>query len=171
MLRLKRGESMSKMKGFRLKLITLLFTIILLVGCQNKSILSDQIIKEIDSKCKLDNICSVSIQLQKVTTFEWDKVAIFQVGSSNEEISKILGVNYKGSTDLMSGMIFLMNNKIVYEEKIPYYPDRPSKFQIMLETEPNKPSCVSFTFNDAVVEGEKEKIDGNIYYSIKTKVE
>ncbi|BBH21381.1 hypothetical protein Back11_27260 [Paenibacillus baekrokdamisoli] len=147
----------------------MLFTLILLVGCQDKSTLSDQIIKEIDSKCMMNDYCNIS--LQEITTFKWDKMAIFQVGSSNSQISKALGVEYKGPTDLMTGMIFVLNNQIVYEEKIPYDPEHPSKLQILIERKPNEPSCVSFTLKNAVVQGEKEKIDGVTYYSINTKIE
>ena len=86
---------------FRLMKITILISLILLVvGCQGGNTLIDQLIKTIDSKCKLSNNCNIS--LQEITTFKWDKVAIFQVGSSNMEISKALGVKYKGPTDLMT---------------------------------------------------------------------
>jgi hypothetical protein len=41
---------------------------------------------------------------------------IYQVGSSTTAISEALGVEFKDSVDLMSGIVFVNKNKIVYKE-------------------------------------------------------
>jgi len=66
--------------------------------------LRDDIIKTIDDKCVNNNTCQ--IRMKDITNFKWDKVVIFQVGSSSEEVSKALGFEYNKSTDLISGIIF-----------------------------------------------------------------
>ena len=104
--------------------------------------------------------------IQQLTRFKWDKLVIFQVGSSNDEISKDLGIEYKSSTDLMSGMVFVYKNKIVYEKTLPYSPEHPIKIQYIIEKKPEDPNCVSLTPDNAVLKGSRDKIDNVFYYSI-----
>lgn len=152
-----------------MKITLLSFLILLVVGCQGGNTLSDQIKRIIDSECKLSSNCNIS--LQEITNFKWDKVAIFQVGSTNMEISKALGVEYKGSTDLMTGMIFVLKNKIVYEERIPYQSEHPTNLQIFIDKKTGDPNYVIITFDNSVIQGSKEKIEGVAFYSIHTKIE
>lgn len=156
-------------KIFMLKIIALLISLILLlIGCQGKNTLSDQIKKEIDNKCEMNVSCSIS--LKDITTFKWDKVAIFQVGSSSKQISKALGVEYKGETDLMTGMVFVLNNKIVYEERIPYEAEHPTRLQVWIEKMDKDPNCVVFTVDNAIIPVSKKEIEDVIYYLINIKV-
>lgn len=159
----------SKFVGFKLKILNILFILLiiflLLIGCQAKNTnMSEKIIKTIDNKC--DQGDTFMISMKDITDFEWDKMVIFEVGSSNFEVSKALGIEYKESTDLMSGMVFVCNNKIVHEERVPYNPDRPEKLRYIVEHKPKEPNCTSFTPNDAVLKGSREKIDGVFYYKI-----
>lgn len=109
--------------------------------------------RAIDDKCNLGEICD--IPLGKITTFKWDKVVVFQVGSPSKEISNALGVKYEGSADLMSGLIFELDHKIVYEELIPYQPDQPTNLQIIIDKKTNEPNAAVLDFDDAILAGDK----------------
>jgi|GEM_PF-862263 len=57
------------------------------------NIISEKICETIDKQSIIneDSVCSIS--MNEVTDFEWDKKAVFGVGSSNKEISEFLGDN------------------------------------------------------------------------------
>lgn len=150
-----------------LKKLSVLFIIslVLLVGCKTKGgDINNLIIKEIDNKCAPNSTCQISIS--EITNFKWDKMVVFQVGSSNDEISEALGVDYKSSTDLLSGMVFAYNKKIVYEKRIPHNPEHSNKLEYIIEKKPHEPNCVSFTPDNAVLKGSKEEIDNVFYYKV-----
>ncbi|OPX43988.1 hypothetical protein CLHUN_20130 [Ruminiclostridium hungatei] len=152
----------------KLNTIFLIILILVLVGCQTKeSYMTENLIKAIDNECGEKNSCQ--IQMKDVTNFKWDKVVIFQVGSSNKEISKALDAEYKGATDLISGMVFVYNNQIADEELVPYDPENPNKLQYFIEKKSGEPNCLSFSADDAVFEGSKDKIDGTYYYKITAR--
>lgn len=158
-----------KASEHKIRMLMLFLLLILVSGCQSESALSELIIGEIDSKCVIDGSCDIA--LQDVTTFKWDRVVLFQVGSSGEEVSKALGIKYKESTDLMTGIIFALGSEIVYEERIPYNPEQPSKLQIVIDKQSGTVNCVRYKNVNAVVKGQIDKIDGVLYYSINAKVE
>lgn len=148
------------------KLASLIIILLLSLssGCQNDK-LSQRIVETIDNKCDQGNgYCNVPIA--EITDFKWDKMAIFGVGSSNKEVSEALGVEYEDSTDLMTGIVFAYNNKIVYKEDIPYNPERPSKLWITIEYVPGEPACMSYTPDNAVLIGTKKKGDNRFYYGL-----
>lgn len=150
------------------KLLFQLFILIFLIlsGCQYLSNnLGDKIIKEIDKK--RDQSGSCKILMKDITVFKWDKMVIYEVGSSNNEITKALGVEYQDSVDLISGVVFVYNNKIVYKEKVPYNPERSTKMNYYVENEPGQPNCMAFTPDNAIFEGSREQVDEKFYYAIK----
>ncbi|WP_339225820.1 hypothetical protein NYE80_10635 [Paenibacillus sp. FSL H7-0357] len=151
-------------KKIGIGILFLAFLTLIISSCQKEKSLSDQIMRIIDDKCNLGEICDIS--LNEITTFKWDKVVVFQVGSSSKEISNALGVKYEGSTDLMSGLIFVLDNKIVYEEMIPYQTERPTNLQIFIDKKANEPNNVVLSFDDAILKGNKERLDDVTYYSI-----
>ncbi|MNM56775.1 hypothetical protein D3C81_679540 [compost metagenome] len=152
-----------------LMFIALVLLILIVAGCQKERSLSDQIIQTIDRKSNENGTCDIS--LKEITDFKWDKVVIFQVGSSDEEISSALGIKYEGPTDLISGLVFVLDHKIVHEELIPYQTEHPTNLQIFIEKKATDPNCVAFTLENAVLKGSKEELDGVTYYSIHVKRE
>lgn len=107
-----------------------------------------------------------NISLKEVSAFKWDKVIVSQAGSSDEETSNPLGVKYEAPMDLMTGLIFVLDKKIVHEEAIPYQTGHTSNVQIFLGKNAKDPNCVALTYDDAVLKGSKEELDGVTYYSI-----
>ncbi|WP_127579444.1 hypothetical protein [Paenibacillus koleovorans] len=145
------------------KAFMLLSLVFFIAGCTTSADVREKVINDINSKC-VNSACQIT--LKDIIDFKWDKIIIFQVGSSSAEISKTAGVEYKGKTDLMSGMLFLLDNKIVHEEKVPYDPEQPSKLQFTIEKAPKDPNCIMFTADEAVVIGSKVQIDGKNYYQV-----
>lgn len=152
-----------------LKIMMLLLLINLVInGCQStKTSLSEKIINEIDGNCKINGTCVIT--MKEITDFKWDKMVVFGVGTSAVEVSQALGLEYTGSTDLMSGMIFVLNNKVVHEELEPYYPEQPSQLQYAVTKKQLEPNCVSYTVDEANLLAIKEEIDGRYYYQITNR--
>ncbi|MNV56000.1 hypothetical protein D3C71_1482660 [compost metagenome] len=71
----------------------------------------------------------------------------------------------------MSGLVFVLDHKIVHEELIPYQTEHPTNLQIFIEKKATDPNCVAFTLENAVLKGSKEELDGVTYYSIHVKRE
>ena len=155
---------------FRLNILYILLVILLFfVGCQSKnSNFSESIIKTLDTNCNNSNECKIS--MQEITDFKWDKMAVFGIGSSNSEISKALGVRFESSTDLMSGIVFVLGNKIVYEERVPYNPERAAKLEYIVEHKAGGTNCVIYTPDNAILKGSKNKSDRSYYYKVIASV-
>lgn len=58
----------------------------------------------------------VILHLSDFTDFDWDTVFIFEYPVSYQDIENAIGVKYEGSLDLASGMIFVLDGQIVYDE-------------------------------------------------------
>ncbi len=100
-----------KAKGF---ICILLASLILLSGCGNsKSLLQSNMRVYLDSYYKGNG---VTVSISDFTDFEWEQVLIFQYPVSAQDIENAIGVKYEGSLDLTSGMIFVYNQKVVYDE-------------------------------------------------------
>lgn len=153
------------MKRFHILLISVVLLVILFfVVLSNKNHLSDRIIKFIDNNYDENNICI--LRMKEITDFKWDKMLIYQVGSSETAISEALGVEYKDSVDLMSGIVFVYENKIIYKQSIPYNPDHPSELLLFVGDIFREPNYRVFTPDDASFEGSRWEKNGQFYYKI-----
>lgn len=159
----------------KLNIILVILSLLLLVGCQAKdTILTKNIVKAIDNEGGENGTCQ--IRMKDVTNFKWDKMVMYGLSSSNEEVSKALGVAYDVPTDLVSGLVFAYNHKIVGEEIVPYYPEYPNRLQYWTRGESTS-FCLSFTPDNAIFEGSREKREkkddiGNAgdYYYVMTAI-
>jgi hypothetical protein len=109
-------------KLFKISIIFILAVItigLFNVNQRKKTNIGEKIINIIDNKCGQNNSCN--FMMNEITNFKWDKMLIYDLGSSNFEISKALGVEYKDSVDLASGLVFVYDNKIIFKEKALYY--------------------------------------------------
>lgn len=127
--------------------------------------LSQKIIKVIDDHCKQDGSCTFSIN--DMTDFKWDKMVVYNSGSDNAEISKALGLYYEYSVDSVSGIVFVYDKKIVYNEMFPDDLKKPDKFWFYVDLKPGMPNLWSITPNDSVIEGSRSEYNGEYYYQIK----
>lgn len=127
----------------------------------------DNIIKYIETNCDDDGRCTLS--LDEFTFFKWDKMIIFQAGCTNAEISDALGVEYKGPTKYISGIIFVYGNNIKFTNT--QYRDPKQTFHYKLgwytnNKELDLPKFKVLTPENAIFEGKKIEIDGVITYKI-----
>ncbi|TCK93205.1 hypothetical protein EDC19_1395 [Natranaerovirga hydrolytica] len=127
--------------------------------------ISNQIINYIDENGMDNNSCIFS--MNDITRFEWDRMLIYQVGSSNIEISDALNVEYKDSVDLVSGIIFVKDSNIVYQEKIPYNPEKPDKLSLYVGSIFGEDNYATFTPSNAFFKGVKSVGTENVYYQIR----
>lgn len=112
-------------------IITLL-GVVLLSGCKNtgSSQLFDAVKSYTDKNCEVDS--SVEVTLDKLIGFEWDKALVFEYPTTKQEIKNAIGVEYEGEVDLLSGIIFVKNKKIVYDEVYGKDFDGHSEFYIYI---------------------------------------
>jgi len=106
------------------------------------------IIQKIDLLMEQEEECV--FKLSEVTRFKWDKVAYFKHPVSEEEISRALGVNYTGGTDLMEGFIFAYGGRVVHKDIVGI---APGSNHVHLGVEVD--SLIVLSESDAVFEGRK----------------
>ncbi len=101
----------------KLKKIFCLFlsALVFLTGCSiSRHLLQNDIHSYLDDNYNKEH--KVIINISDFTNFEWDTLLIFQYPISAQDIENAIGVKYEGSLDLTSGMIFVLDDKIVYDE-------------------------------------------------------
>ena len=135
----------------------LLFLTIILPSCKDNSIAG-----KLYSKCDGQNNCIR--QVKDVTNFKWDKVYIFSVGASLEDIQKTLGVPYEQWQDVGDRIIFVEKGKVVYHEEYFPYPEHIEKGRTFFEL--SKTPYVG-QYNTATFSVTKQKNDkGQLYYVV-----
>lgn len=77
------------------------------------------------SKCDGQNKCILLVK--DATTFKWDRVYIFSIGASLEDIEKTIGVPYNLWQDVGERIIFTEKGKVVYHEEYFPYPEHIEK--------------------------------------------
>jgi hypothetical protein len=150
--------------GFFVLTSLILILVFVIDNPTNEIKLSDKITEYIDNNCGESNACKLT--MSDITNFKWDKMLLYQVGSSNTEISQLIGVEFNDSLDLSSGMIFVHNNKIVYKEQIIYNPDKPYKLLLFIGALYGQPEYGIFTPDNATFEGTRMEENGKTYYKI-----
>ncbi len=158
------------MKHFKVCLIAIAVIVALcaLIIIQSKPI-SNRIIKYIDnniveSEESDDEKETVEIVLSDFTHFEWDKVLIFQYPTSENDIEEAIGDEFKGSTDLTAGMIFVKDNKIVKYEYFDFSYEAPPKFFIYPFTDINNENKFRvFSKENAIFSAKVEKSNKRYY--------
>lgn len=58
----------------------------------------------------------IIIDMSDLTDFEWEQCIVYRPGTQTKDIQEIFHVNYNTYLDLCSGIIFINNNEVVYEE-------------------------------------------------------
>jgi len=146
-------------------LLSLLICIMLMVTLFTQNKLQKQIINYIDEESGDNDSCIVV--MKDITGFVWDKMLIYQVGSSNGAISDILNVTFNDTVDLKSGILFVKDNKIVYKESMEYNPEKPGELTFYIGKLYGEEEYVVYTPEDAIFRGEKVKNGSEILYQVK----
>ena len=130
----------------------------------NKNI---QLSKEIINYCDKQKEDIFELKLSDYTKFEWDNVIIYKNTISNKELSEFLGIDYKKGLDLKSGMIFIKDNKIVYEEYFKTDFESPYKFVIYPYEDINSKNKINkFTKEKSVFKVERIKYNNENRYKL-----
>lgn len=87
-----------------------------LYSCTNS--LKENLVSFIENNCKFENNVGCILDLNIFIKEKFNRIYIFGETTTNEEISKIIGVKYEGNyiSDSKYRIIVLMNNRIVFEE-------------------------------------------------------
>jgi hypothetical protein len=124
------------------------------VSCRNKKSIAERLYE----KCEDKQPCR--FPLKEVTDFKWEKVYVFPIGASLEEINQRLGFHYEQWKDVGERIIFVFNNRVVHHEDYFPYPEMKNgttRFDLT-----NSPYVGQY--NDAVFSIEKKETDGGMFY-------
>lgn len=99
-----------------------LFTLISgsLLGCRNN--VTHELIEGISAECpRKSNKCVVS--LKTAVHFEWDRLYFFNSWTTADSVRNTIKFDYHGSDvkDDYKRMVFVQNNKVVYEEDYKFF--------------------------------------------------
>ena len=151
-------------KSIILIAIIIVFISIISLIIFNKNI---QLSKEIINYCDKQKEDIFELKLSDYTKFEWDNVIIYKNTISNKELSEFLGIDYKKGLDLKSGMIFIKDNKIVYEEYFKTDFESPYKFVIYPYEDINSKNKINkFTKEKSVFKVERIKYNNENRYKL-----
>ena len=149
-------------KSIILIAIIIIFISIISLIIFNKNI---QLSKEIINYCDKQKEDIFELKLSDYTKFEWDNVIIYKNTISNKELSEFLGIDYKKGLDLKSGMIFIKDNKIVYEEYFKTDFESPYKFVIYPYQDVNEKNKINkFSIDKAIFKVKKNKYNNENRY-------
>jgi hypothetical protein len=169
------------------KIISIIILLFLLYSCNTN--IDEKVKKYIETNCLfndcddwlidgitnsyVDTCGKCNIDLKKILNIDYDKVYMFGEGTRANEISKVIGIQYKNNTFLPDSkyrMIFIKNNKIVYEND--FYQGK-IEFNIISgyynESDYFVPSNIGYCLLDtsSVYRVRKTiKSDGNYYYTL-----
>lgn len=123
---------------------------------------------KITDYCDKNTQISSEIKLSDFTDFEWDNVIIYRYPVTAKEISEFAGIDYEKALDIQSGMIFVKNGKVVYEEEFETDFESVSPFMIYPYADINSEFKInSFSIEDAVFISEKIRYDNENRYILK----
>ena len=115
-------------------LLSLLIICVTIVSCSNKKDIDSIVSKEYE---KCNNNATCVIDFAERMNFEWDTMCFYSGANSLEDINKDLGFELKEYTDIGDRVIFLKNNKVVYQKEWFPNPSEPTE-GIIFETNNNK---------------------------------
>ena len=134
------------------------------VSCKNEKSIADIISEHIDGNFEEKGIV---IYFADFTDFQWDKMMIFNYPTSIEEVETALGVEYDNSMDLVSGMIFVRDGEVVYDEIFEYnYMETASFFAYPQNKINAKPNYRVFLKEDAYFLAIRSENDKGYYYRL-----
>jgi len=127
------------------------------MSCKDSSIAT-----KLYSKCDKQDKCIRKVK--DVTKFRWEKVYIFSVGASLEDIQKVLNVPYNQWQDVVDRIVFVNQGKVVYHEEYFPYPEHIEKGRTFFEL--NKAPYVGEYHTATFVVSKEENDNGEWYYKI-----
>lgn len=106
------------------KLLTFLIVCIFMIDCTNNNNF-ERIVSKEWTKCDGDINCTIDFAV--IMPFEWDTMYYYSGANSLEDINKDLGFELKEFADIEDRILFLKNNKVVYQKEWFNNPDEELK--------------------------------------------
>ena len=148
-------------------LIIAFTTVVSISKCQENELgsVAQGIIDEIETSG--NDECMV--ELKTVTNFEWDRAIIasadfFAMGYSSETLEDIWKIEYDPQSDFRSRILFVKDNKVVYEESYAASIEESAKFNISVS--PSLDYYCILPYDDSFVFVTKEKNKSSTCYSL-----
>ncbi len=118
--------------------------------------------------CNKQENSNFKIKITDYTDFDWESLIIYKNPTSKQELSEFAGIDYKNELDLQSGMIFVKDNKIIYEEYFKTDFESPYKFIIYPYEDINSSNKIQqFSIDEAIFKVEKIKYKNENRYTLK----
>ena len=108
-----------------LVLVFLCIAVMWSASISRKHMVRRNIIQRIEELTEEEDTCI--FKLSEVTDFQWDQVVYFEYPASRADISRSAGINYKRSTDMLEGFIFIYQGKVVREDVVSIAPGSKDK--------------------------------------------
>lgn len=144
-------------------IVCLMIVGIIIVFHKDKKV-SNKIMKYYNTKEET----TFEIKLSDFTNFEWDSVIIYRNPTTKKDIKEITGIPYEKELDLQSGMIFIKDSKVVYEEVFKTDFESPYIFIIYPYEDKNSETKINqFEKDKAIFKGEKIKYHNKNRYVLK----
>jgi hypothetical protein len=108
------------------------------------------------------------VLMKDETSFEWDKLYVFNLPLPQEEVDKVIGMSYSYYEEFTRPMIFVKDGNIVYHENnrtnIEGIVDNQVIFGGILDTTRYR----TFSIDEAVFRARKKKSGSKNYYELIT---
>ncbi len=148
-------------------IITFIGIIALIIVSNNNTKVSEKIIKY----CNKQKENSFELKLADYTNFDWDNVIIYKNPISKQDLLEFTGIDYKNELDLQSGMIFINDKKIVYEEYFETDFETPYKFIIYPYEDINSKDKINqVSIDKAIFKVERIKYKNENRYVLKPTI-
>ncbi len=146
-------------------LIIICISILSLIIILTKNI---KVSEKIIDYCNRQEKNNFEIKISDYTNFDWDNLIIYKNPTSKQELFEFTGIDYKNELDLQSGMIFIKDNKITYEEHFKTDFKSPYKFIIYPYEDINSKNKIQqFSVEEAIFKVEKIKYKNENRYILK----
>lgn len=118
--------------------------------------------------CNKQEKNNFEIKISDYTNFDWESLIIYKTPTSKQELFEYVGIDYKNELDLQSGMIFVKDKKIVYEEYFETDFESPYKFIIYPYEDINSNNKIQkFSTDEAIFKVERINYNNENRYILK----
>jgi len=118
--------------------------------------------------CNKQEKNNFEIKISDYTNFDWESLIIYKTPTSKQELFEYVGIDYKNELDLQSGMIFVKDKKIVYEEYFETDFESPYKFIIYPYEDINSNNKIQkFSTDEAIFKVERINYKNENRYILK----
>ncbi|MBS5853652.1 MAG: hypothetical protein KIC56_00295 [Clostridium sp.] len=138
--------------------------ITLIIILSNNTKVSEKVI----DFCNKQEKNNFEIKISDYTNFDWESLIIYKTPTSKQELFEYVGIDYKNELDLQSGMIFVKDKKIVYEEYFETDFESPYKFIIYPYEDINSNNKIQkFSTDEAIFKVERINYKNENRYILK----